>query len=550
MPDDLDQYDKLVALSENIRAGSIVSQKDARKVLQALQNFRDFERVSALAETLLVQYPNDHSITKAYAQALIELGNPIAAQCLLQQVQSGMSEADREFSDINGVLGRAYKETFRSAARLGQIGLATAAFSQAFAAYTKPYVQDPQTNYYHGINQVALLHLAEKLDSDLLPAGDKRKIASDILATMEPADKCDVWMRATRVEACVALERWDQALEEVKRYVEIDGHGTTTATAFQLHSTLRQLRDIWDIGAAGDTGRDILTTLEAAACQRGIYDGGLGIGIQKSAESIADALNQSEDEALHLEQMFGLDGLKTLRWFRQGLERASSVASVIREDGGRVGTAFAICPKEWQLPQVEAGEIALMTNFHVMNENGYGDKALTPGEAKVKFEAISEKEFRAKRILFENHTFRNGLDATIFTVAGNLQKLKPVPCNLDSLPRLNKDKRVYVIGHPDGGELQFSLQDNRLLDHEGRPDGQPPEPSRVRVHYFAPTKPGSSGSPVFNEGWECIALHRAGSRYVAGKKPGMKQLNGQTGRYSANEGVWVGSIKARIPDDS
>ncbi|QFT71786.1 hypothetical protein FIU92_01985 [Ruegeria sp. THAF33] len=551
MPNVFNSYDKVVALAENIRAGSIVSQQDAWDIMRALQNFRDFERVVGLAESLLVQYPEDHTLTKAYAQALVELGNPIAAQGLLQQVLSGMSEADREFSDIKGVLGRAFKETCQSAARLGQIGLANDALTHSFAAYAEPYERDPKKNYYHGINQVALLHLAERCEADVLTSVNKKQLAREVLSTLDDTDTSDVWMRATRVEVCVALEDWDNALEAVKSYVEVNSNGDKTATAFQLHSTLRQLRDIWDIGAAGDTGLDILTTLEAAAFQRSsISDVGDGISIEKSAASMADTLDYTKENASHLEKMFGLDGLKTLRWFRQGVERASSVASVIGEDGSRVGTAFAICPKEWQLPQVEAGEIALMTNYHVMNENGYGDEALTLAEAKVRFEALSEKEFRAKRILFENQTFRNGLDATIFTVAGNLQKLKPVPCNLDSLPRLNKDKRVYVIGHPDGGELQFSLQDNRLLDHEGGPDGNPPEPSRVRVHYFAPTKPGSSGSPVFNEGWECIALHRAGSRYVAGKEPGMKQLNGKTGRYSANEGVWVGSIKARIPDNS
>lgn len=31
------------------------------------------------------------------------------------------------------------------------------------------------------------------------------------------------------------------------------------------------------------------------------------------------------------------------------------------------------------------------------------------------------------------------------------------------------------------------------------------------VHYRTPTDPGSSGSPVFNQKWELVALHHASS---------------------------------------
>ena len=106
---------------------------------------------------------------------------------------------------------------------------------------------------------------------------------------------------------------------------------------------------------------------------------------------------------------------------------------------------------------------------------------------------------------------------------------------------------MYIIGYPRGGEMQFSLQDNRLLDHEGPPQGLPPVPERVRVHYFAPTEPGNSGSPVFDENWNCIALHHAGLKDDpdAGLV-GMQQLNGKDGDYSANEGIWIASIMAAI----
>jgi V8-like Glu-specific endopeptidase len=64
----------------------------------------------------------------------------------------------------------------------------------------------------------------------------------------------------------------------------------------------------------------------------------------------------------------------------------------------------------------------------------------------------------------------------------------------------------------------------------------------VRLHYRAPTAGGSSGSPVFNEDWEVMGLHHLGG------KLGVEKLNGKSGTYAANEGLWIQSIvKAAKP---
>jgi len=94
--------------------------------------------------------------------------------------------------------------------------------------------------------------------------------------------------------------------------------------------------------------------------------------------------------------------------------------------------------------------------------------------------------------------------------------------------------KVYVIGHSGGGGLEFSFQDNELLDHEGPGDshfsGDP-----CRLHYRAPTEKGNSGSPVFNsKQWQVIGLHHAGGI--------LSHLNGKSGTYQANEGIALLSI--------
>jgi V8-like Glu-specific endopeptidase len=96
------------------------------------------------------------------------------------------------------------------------------------------------------------------------------------------------------------------------------------------------------------------------------------------------------------------------------------------------------------------------------------------------------------------------------------------------LPLKDKDQRIYVIGHPRGGKISFSLYDNLLLDHD-----------IPKIHYRSPTQGGSSGSPVFNQNWDLIGLHHAGGTRV-------QKLNGKVGVYPANEGIWIQSIASMI----
>ena len=58
---------------------------------------------------------------------------------------------------------------------------------------------------------------------------------------------------------------------------------------------------------------------------------------------------------------------------------------------------------------------------------------------------------------------------------------------------------MNIIGHPMGRLKEISIRDNRL-------DLQLDE----FLHYSTDTEPGNSGSPVFNDQWEVVALHHSG----------------------------------------
>jgi len=120
------------------------------------------------------------------------------------------------------------------------------------------------------------------------------------------------------------------------------------------------------------------------------------------------------------------------------------------------------------------------------------------------------------------------LDVTIValkSVPANVLGLKPAA----NIPLPSPKTKAFVVGHPSGGALQFALHDCVLLDVC--------DDERL-MHYRTPTDPGSSGSPVFNDKWEVVALHHAGS-------PATPRLHGQ-GEYEANEGIAIRAIRRKL----
>jgi endonuclease G, mitochondrial len=86
---------------------------------------------------------------------------------------------------------------------------------------------------------------------------------------------------------------------------------------------------------------------------------------------------------------------------------------------------------------------------------------------------------------------------------------------------------VTIVQHPRGEKKQVALRENKIVDM----------PDRF-LHYAADTEPGSSGSPVFNDQWEVVALHHASV-----PAPDHQDLGG-----FLNEGIRVSRIIAFIKE--
>ena len=347
-------------------------------------------------------------------------------------------------------------------------------------------------------------------------------LAQEILSQMEMKwlnNRARMWDCGTALEACVALKRERGAREWLNRYVR-----EPDCDAFELASTLRQLSEVWQLDPENEPGASLLPTLQGELLKRN--NGQLTVTPKQLK---AGKLEQLKPE--HLEKILGKVRYVSYKFMLRAIERARSVARIEHAPGQGFGTGFVV--RGGDLHPHLADELLLLTNAHVVSEDHRLHNALRPQEAIVTFQLLLEEggakeEYTVAKLLWSSPP--EELDASLLRLEDIPTGLTPYPI-ARNLPLADGEQRVYVIGHPKGGSLSFSIEDNQLLDHEA-----------PRIHYRAPTEGGSSGSPVFNAQWKLIGLHHAGSNE-------MRRLNKKEGVYGANEGLWIQSIIERMQAD-
>jgi Trypsin-like peptidase domain/Tetratricopeptide Repeats-Sensor len=515
-------------LSSSLKSGSVVMTPEvAVRVLNLLRRKRHFEPMIRLADALLQVGVNRPQVRRQYAQGLIDQGLLMSALDVLATLESDLELAtgedaeamDAERREAVGLRGRVHKQIYVD---LHRAGAATDSLGdhlrRALAAYSSIHRAHPESRW-HGINAVALQVLAVRdghgpAVSDL--GIDAVETASAILAQIEALEhEVPIWDLATAAEACLALEKPADALTWIVRYTS-----SNDADAFEIASTLRQFEEIWRLEEGGVFETLILDLLRSTLLKR---DGGQ-VEVEAPLEQ-ARRIEACESGEMDFEAILGEHRYRNLRWYRGGLERAAFVAKIVDLNGQGVGTGFLLS-REDLAPELH-GAWALLTNAHVVSEDDAElqrtPPSYPPDRVRVQFE-LSEgetEEYEVTRILASSA--RDELDFSLLQLDREVEVDGAFPVS-KRLPRNDGKQRVYVIGHPRGGGLSFSLDDNLLLDHES-----------PRVHYRAPTEGGSSGSPVFNEEWRLIALHHAGGMR-------MRRLNGGEGEYPANQGISIQAV--------
>lgn len=102
-----------------------------------------------------------------------------------------------------------------------------------------------------------------------------------------------------------------------------------------------------------------------------------------------------------------------------------------------------------------------------------------------------------------------------------------------------REEALNIIHHPDGDYMQLSIRENLFV-----------KITPTSIWYETDTAPGSSGSPVFNDQWQVVALHHmgVGKKNDAGEyidKNG-KEIPKINGKIDASKVVWEANEGIRI----
>ncbi|MGH9333474.1 MAG: trypsin-like serine peptidase, partial [Vicinamibacteria bacterium] len=356
------------------------------------------------------------------------------------------------------------------------------------------------------------------------------------------------WDYAAAGEAYLALGERDDAADSFAHYWNMQN-----ADPFALAGTERQLREIWRITKDSDDPflSSLLVHIEA---RKLAAPGGGGLYLAADLVNLAARVQAVSATA---EATFGAGSAIPLGKVLGILDRARSICRITDSlNSNRSGTGFLVKGRD-----VGAGleeRVLVLTNHHVLH-GAEASESLLEGpdyQGSIPVErALAEFHYwegrdetrKVKLAGVVCSSPRAEADFTLATLAEDvrLDRALPVSRSLKPLGSRNvidprQRAKVFVVGHPGGGDLSFSLSDNEVVDHELDDGPSIPRPAR-RIHYRTPTERGSSGSPVLHhDTLEVVGLHRSG---------GVKPLRSDwpraraDERYEANEAVSIRSIR-------
>ncbi len=500
-----------------------------------------------------------------------------------------------------GNIGRAYKQAYVNAALAMAAGEGgdrqpdpqdLKAAVETYRAVWERH-QGPGTTY-HCVNAATLIIRAvrdratgREGDFSWALEEDARRLAGDILRTHEkelraalapgPQAGGDVWTLATCGEAYLVLGLMEDAALCYGAYA-----GLKDADAFEIGSSLRQLEQVWLFdGKRDDAGGRIVRLLKGALLNlepRGAGRAALDIqresvvlspqeaGLMRAdlegRETIGEGPPRDGYEAYFQKRgaARAAGGMVDLARILSAAARAQSVCAIETLQDGRwqrIGTGFAV---RGDVLHDDWGDLDLiMSNHHVVAQS---DGALSSSYRRcranfVEYDPVLQAEHEHP-VYFDDILWRSGeraMDTAVLVPRGKLPDVARIITRDETSNYLPKrpvdgvdgtEMHVVILGFPGGGDMQLSYGDEMLLDHNACEPGALPDPQRtlngqpVRLHYRTPSRPGSSGSPVFMAGsWELVGIHHRGQRDCPRLPP--KQST-----YEANEGIWLPSIRAAI----
>jgi hypothetical protein len=513
-----------------------------RPALEGMKCARAFTELARTCDRLSRLGQGSPYVRTLHAQALIELRQIMVAIPLLEGIVAQTTPGDADRLEAFGLLGRAYKQLYVDEQRVPRAEFASRHLLKSIESYALGLADGkPENATWHAINVAALAARAERDKVQLqspIKTGDFTRFLIETLTPRAEAlanSELDVWVPGVIGGAYLTEGDFQKAAYWYGRYAR-----QPAIDAFKLIGTIRQLEEVYEIKPGVGEAGIILASLKARASR-------LRTGHATfEAADIAALTGLAETDKL-LEAVLGTKAPSEIRWLKTGLERAASVATVVRRLTGKPhGTGFLVRGKD--LWKTLGDELFLLTNHHVLSDPPHS-RAIRPQEALVTFDEGSDgKTYLCEEVVWTSPV--EELDASLIRLKTPVEGLTPLPIAHDELmpeSMLESASRAhaYIIGRPEGQLLSISLHDSELIDIGFKYAARP---HHTYLHYKTPTKPGNSGSPVFDETrWEVIGLHHMGPPPSGGNR----KLHGKDGfNTPANEGIAIRSIRRQIAEDN
>ncbi|WP_210420560.1 endonuclease [Aquisphaera giovannonii] len=267
-------------------------------------------------------------------------------------------------------------------------------------------------------------------------------------------------------------------------------------------------------GPRARRARELLRTNPAGAMRRRLKRLGIPAGTADEAAGALDresmpafeslspaAAGAGTEEQLGLERIIGRNELLGIQYLDGGQAAARAVARVVLRDGrGNTlgfGTGSLVTPR------------LLLTNNHVLGDAATARNSIIEFnfQEDVQGRPVPKVRFRLEPDAFFRTSPSSELDFTIVAVAESSEDgASLADFGFNPLGALEGEilagESVTIIQHPNGEPKQIALRENLVLKF--------PEEGDRFLHYQTDTTPGSSGSPVYNDQWELVALHHSG----------------------------------------
>ncbi len=182
----------------------------------------------------------------------------------------------------------------------------------------------------------------------------------------------------------------------------------------------------------------------------------------------------------------GVNTLLPLWFLELGLEKGKPVGRI--ETSKEYGTGFIVQNNY------------VLTNNHIISTEEEGKQSFIEMNYEKTSAGGDKKRTRYHFDLSKPEYFSTSVDDdwTLIKIKETVDEKWNI-IELKEIEGTHKDDRVTIIQHPEGRHKQVGLHNNFItyIDDD-------------QIMYLTDTLEGSSGSPVFNQQWELVGLHREG----------------------------------------